>query len=315
MKHVTTKLLALGLGLVSSSGAFAAYPDRVITYIVPFAAGGANDVGTRILEPFLEKCLGGDVVVLNKPGAGGMIGMTELANAPPDGYTIGSLPVPNLPLGIITNPSVRISMDSFDYLASLISSRVGISVKQGGKFNSIQDLLAAAKTSPVQAAISSLGNDDHLMLLRLMQAAGVKFDFIPMADAPTARNAVIGGHIDVLALSVTESANFKDQLKTLAVAGEDRFPPLPDAPTLRELGYDIVGGNTFAMGAPKGLPVDVKAKLDQCFQQAGKDPGYNAEAQKRNFVLAPMDGVQTETFIKGEYATFKKLWDADPWIK
>src|SRR5690606_7595368 len=111
----------------------------------------------------------------------------------------------------------------FDYLANLVGSRVAISARRGGEYETIQQVIDAAKKAPVQAAITQPGADDHLVLLRLMEATGAKFTFIPMVESPQARNAVMGGHVAILGLSVTESANFKDQLTTLAVAGAERF--------------------------------------------------------------------------------------------
>ncbi|MBP1888192.1 tripartite tricarboxylate transporter substrate binding protein [Sinorhizobium mexicanum] len=299
-----------------TSAAQAEYPGgKVITYIVPFAPGGGADVGVRIAEPFLEKCVGGDIVVIDKPGAGGTLGMIDIAAAAPDGYTIGSLLTPNLPVGTIAVNAPRYTMESFDYLANLVSTRVAISAKKGGRFKTIQDLLAAAKTSPIQAAITQAGADDHLVLLRLMEATGAKFDFIPMVESPQARNAVMGGHVEILGLSVTESANFKDQLETLAVAGTERFSGLPDVPTLKEIGYDITGGNTFLVGAPKGLPPEIKDKLNKCFQQVAEDPAYRQAIAQRNFIFTPMNAKETETFAKGEYTALKRIWDTSPWIK
>ncbi|MCV3242505.1 tripartite tricarboxylate transporter substrate binding protein [Mesorhizobium sp. ZC-5] len=306
-------LLAAAVATVWATAAFAEYPDRVITYIVPYAPGGGADVGVRIAEPFLEKCLGGEIVVIDKPGAGGVLGMIDIAAAAPDGYTLGSLLTPNLPVGTIANDPPRYTMDSFDYLSNLVGSRVAISARKGGKFKTIQDLLDAAKAAPVQAAITQAGADDHLVLLRLMEASGAQFEFIPMVESPLARNAVMGGHVDILGLSVTESANFKDQLETLVVAGAERFSGLPDVPTLKELGYDITGGNTFLMGAPNGLPADVKDKLDKCFQEVGKNPDYRKAIEERNFIFTPMTAAETEAFAMGEYTALKRIWDSKPW--
>ena len=303
-------LIAAGMVAASATAAFADYPDKPITFIVPYGVGGGADTGVRIAEPFLEKCLGGEIVVTNKPGAGGAIGMTELAAAAPDGYTLGSLPV-----GAIATENPRFKFDSLDYLSNLVASRVAVSARKGGNYKTIQELLEAAKTNPVQAAIAQAGADDHLVLLRLMDATGAKFEFIPMVESPLARNAVMGGHVEILGLSVTESANFSDQLETLVVASAERFPGLPEVPTLKELGYDITGGNTFLMGAPKGLPDDIKTKLDDCFQEVGQDADYRKQIAERNLIFTPMNAAEAEAFVRGEFDAIQKLWDSDPWIK
>lgn len=314
MRRITAGL-TVAIASIFATGAWADYPEKPITYIVPFAPGGGADIGIRIMEPFMEACLGGDLVVIDKPGAGGALGMLDIASAAPDGYTLGSIITPNVAVNSIAGDPPRFNMDSFDYLGNLVGTRVAISARKGGKFKTIQELIEAAKQSPIQAAITQPGADDHLVLVRLMQATGAQFVFIPMVESPLARNAVMGGHVEILGLSVTESANYKEQLETLAVAGSERFEGLPDVPTLKEFGWDITAGNTFLMGAPHGLPADIHARLDTCFQQVGENPEYRKQIADRNFIFSPMNAAQTEAFARGEYDALKKIWDDDPWIK
>src|SRR5262245_26435791 len=133
------KLAAVAAASVSmaAGSALADYPERPVTYIVPYGAGGGNDTGTRTWAPYLEKCLGQPVVVVNKPGAGGALGFAELANPAPDGYTLGSVATPNMPLGAITKNPPAYTIDSFTYISNVYGSNSTLSAKKGGRFTTL----------------------------------------------------------------------------------------------------------------------------------------------------------------------------------
>src|SRR5262245_10129052 len=128
------KILLAGFTVAAMSApALAEYPEQPITFIIPYGPGGTSDVGARTWGPFFEKCIGQTVVFVNKPGAGGELGFAELANAKPDGYTIGALNVPNFPVGTITKEKPAYKLDSFAFLGNLYGSKVSINAKRGGK--------------------------------------------------------------------------------------------------------------------------------------------------------------------------------------
>ena len=237
-----------------SGPAMAEYPEQPVTFIIPYGPGGTSDVGARTWGPFMEKCLGQPVIFVNKPGAGGELGFAELANAKPDGYTIGALNVPNFPTGAITKESPPYKLDSFAFLGNLYGSIVTINAKKDGKYKTLADVVAAAKAGQVNMGISNFGADDHIKMLAFMKAADAKFTFIPMTDAAASRNAVIGGHVDVSGNSMTEVAQFQNELQTLAIASPERRPELPDVPTFKEQGYEILGGSNHVLGAPAATP-------------------------------------------------------------
>ena len=311
--------LALGLAVLATgmgtSAAFAEYPERPITFIVPYGAGGGNDIGTRTWVPYLEQCLGNGatVVVVNKPGAGGEVGFTELANSAPDGYTLGSTATPNMPLGEITREKPTYSVDSFSYVGNLYGSSSTLNVLKGGKFASLDAVIAEGKTRPLTWGMSGFGSDDHLMGLRLMELAGIKLTFIPLGDAASVRNAILGGHVDLGGLSLAEAAPFQEQLSTLAVAADQQSTVLPGVPTFTEQGIDLIGGSLPIVAAPKGLPEDIKAKLSACFVSIAQDPKFQADAEQRKLLLIPMDAAQTEAYVRSEAATLKTLWETNPW--
>ncbi len=312
----TTSLAAFGAALAIAAGvgvAAAEYPDRPITFLVPFGAGGGTDVGVRTYAPYLEKCLGGTMVVENKPGAGGQVGFAQLATSEPDGYLISTLNAPNVEVGAITGTSYK--LDQFELLGNIVGTNVTLSVSKDSDIKTLEDLIKAAKASPtpMNLGTASIAADDHLMALRFAKLADVKFTTLPLESAGNVRNAVIGGHVQVGSLSNNETAPFLDQLTVLAVASEKRVPELPDVPTFRELGYDLVAGSNHVLGTRAGVPEDIRAKLAGCIEQVVKDPAFLADAQKRKVSINFMNAEQVKAFIAKEEADLRALWASDPW--
>lgn len=301
---------------IMAGAAWAEYPEKPITFVIPYGAGGTTDIGARTWGPFLETCLGQPIVYLNLPGAGGQLGFAELAKAAPDGYTLGALPVPTFPTAVITQADVTFALDSFVLLGNLYGSFVTINTNEQSGFENLGDLVDAAKSgTTINLGITNFGSDDHLTMLKVAKAADIAITFVPLADSASTRNAVAGGHINAAGLSLTDVTPYQEQLKTLAIAAPERRPELPDVPTFRELGYDVVGGTTNIIGAPAGVPDEIVAKLAACFEQTGTNPDFLKAAAERNLILNPMTLEQTRAFFATEVGNLEALWDSDPWVK
>ena len=159
---------AIWIGLMAAvlpTPALAEYPERPITYIIGYRAGGASDIAIRTWAPFMEKCLGNGaaLVIEMRPGAGGSIGMTDLALAAPDGYTMGQTTVPDL-ISQRFGKDPKWSKDSFDYIGNISGASSTLTVRQDSEFKSFADFFAAAKAgpAPLKIGIGGIGNDDHL---------------------------------------------------------------------------------------------------------------------------------------------------------
>jgi tripartite-type tricarboxylate transporter receptor subunit TctC len=309
-------LVGAAVALATSAGVAAAeYPDRPVTFLVPFGAGGGTDVAARTYAPYLEKCLGNNatLVVINKPGASGQLGFAELANSKPDGYTISTLNAPNFEIGAITGTAYK--LDQFELLGNIVGTNVTLVVAKDSPIKTLADLVKVAKESknPINIGTSSLGAEDHLTGLRFAKMAGIKLTTLPLESAGNVRNAVIGGHIQVGSLSNNETAPFMDQLRVLATATPERLPEMPDVPTFREQGYDLVAGSNHVLGTRAGVPEEIRAKLAGCIQQVAKDPAFLADAKKRSVSLNVMDDKTVKAFIAKENADLQDLWKTDPW--
>ncbi len=316
MRPFQSIILSIAAAAIATTPALAEYPEQPITYIVPYSPGGGTDTGVRTWQPYMEKCLGGTIVVQNKPGGGAVVGMAELAKAKPDGYTVGSTNTPNVYSNDISG-DVPWSLDSFVFLGTLVGGRSTIVVREESPVKSVADLVDMAKKNggAVNVGLSALGGDDHFMLIQVAQQTGVTFTYVPMSDSPTVRNALMGGHIDITAMSHAEAATFKGTIRPISVASEERVELWPDVATLKEQGYAIIGGSNHVISAPKGFPEDAEKKWTSCIETVAKDPGFIADATKRSVPLVVMNAQQTRDYIDNDDKILKALWEKDPWIK
>jgi tripartite-type tricarboxylate transporter receptor subunit TctC len=307
-------LVAVAGSALSISMAAAEYPDRPVTLIISSAPGSGGDTNARTYMPFLEKCLGTTGVIINRPGAGGALAHADLKAAEADGYTIGNINLPNTAAQAIEKGEPP-PWENFDYIANISSSRVGLHVAADSPFKTFAEFLAYVKEHPKQVTLglSGLGGDDHLTQLQAIRATGGEFTLVPMGDAATARAAMLGGHVDALSIAAYEALPYKDQLRGLWYAAEERSPAAPDVPTLRELGYDVIGGSNQLVGAPKGTPQEALDKLRGCYETTFKDPELVAEAKKRSLPYHYMNAADSEAYARQQWTALGELWKTYPW--
>jgi tripartite-type tricarboxylate transporter receptor subunit TctC len=302
---------------VAAFPAFAEYPERPITIINPNSAGGGTDVGIRTWVPYVEKCLGNKAtfVVTAMPGATGAVGMSEAAKAKNDGYTVASLNMPQFATNQIAK-SMAFTTDTFDYIGNIVGVRSVIAVRPDSPFKSLADFAKYAKDrkQPINVGLGGLGADDHLGGLMFEKALGVDFNFIPFGDGASSRNALLGQQVDIAFMSNSESAQFRQEIRPLAVASAARDPLYPDTPTFKEQGFDLISGSDHVIGVPKGTPGEVVQKLRNCVAQAAKTPEFLEDAKKRSLSLNIMDAAQTEAFVREQDKILRDLWKTNPWI-
>ena len=221
--------------------AAAMYPEKGITLIVVYGAGGGTDVTARLLAGHLEKIIGQPVTVQNVTGGGGWVGWSKLAHAKPDGYTIGYLNVPNLYAGYL-NPKMKRpeSLDSFTPITNHVTDPCIWAVKTDSQYKSLKDLIEAARKAPGKISITAhgYGNDDHLAILDVEAGTGVKFNTIHNKSTAISRSQLLGGHVDVLGANVSEVFQMarKGEIRILGVMSPQRSRFLADWPTFKETG-------------------------------------------------------------------------------
>ncbi|AEE92224.1 conserved exported protein of unknown function [Tepidanaerobacter acetatoxydans Re1] len=284
------------------------FPKKNIELIVPFAAGGGTDAVARALANAAEKQLGQPVVIVNKTGGSGAVGMTEGANSKPDGYTVTMITreIVSLPLMGLAS----ISADDFDLIANINQDPAMILVKSDSKYNSAKDLLDDAKKNPGQIKFASTAKPNfYVLALEIDQ--DVKFNHIPYNGAAEAIPAVLGGHVDFTITNPGEALSQikAGQLRPLAVMADSRLENLPDVPTLKEEGIDVVSGTWRGLAVPKGTPKEVKDILSDAFKKACEDEQFVDFMEKSTLGIYYLDAEEFRTFIDNDTELLSKIVD------
>ena len=296
-------LSATALTATSSRLSAQTWPERSITFICPWPAGGTADQSMRALCSVAARVLGQSIAVENKVGASGMIGAKALASAKPDGYTIGQIPISVTRFSQLGTLAADPRKD-FTYIARTSGQTFGIAVPANSPFKTLKDFVAHAKANPgkVTYAHAGVGGATHVGMEEFASAAGIQFNHVPYKGGSEALQGVLGGHVDALADSSSWAPHVEaGKLRLLATWGELRTARFKDVPTLRELGYDVVVDAPNGIGAPKGLNPAVAAKLRDAFRQAANSPEFKAVIDKLDAPLLYLDGPDYEKYVHTVY--------------
>ncbi|MDD8024564.1 MAG: tripartite tricarboxylate transporter substrate binding protein, partial [Paracoccaceae bacterium] len=266
--------------------------------------------------PFIEKYLGAgaSLVVKNVPGASGQIGVTQVAGAKPDGYTIGTFNLPGM-MARTLDRKADYDADSFTYLANVVNDPNVIVTSKASGLDTYAKLIEAAKADPgsITVGMSSLGGDDHFMLTKLQNMTGTEFTIVPFKGSAPARTALMGGHVAMGILNISEVAEFQDQINVLGVAQAERSEFAPEVPTFKEQGLDLENGSMRGFVAPAGLPAEVEAKLLDAFGKLASDEEFAvAMAATANPVELKV-GADFKALNAETLELAKTVWETTPW--
>ena len=296
-------LSATALTATSSRLSAQTWPERSITFICPWPAGGTADQSMRALCSVAARVLGQSIAVENKVGASGMIGAKALASAKPDGYTIGQIPISVTRFSQLGTLAADPRKD-FTYIARTSGQTFGIAVPANSPFKTLKDFVAHAKANPgkVTYAHAGVGGATHVGMEEFASVACIQFNHVPYKGGSEALQGVLGGHVDALADSSSWAPHVEaGKLRLLATWGELRTARFKDVPTLRELGYDVVVDAPNGIGAPKGLDPAVAAKLRDAFRQAANSPEFKTVIDKLDAPLLYLDGPDYEKYVHTVY--------------
>lgn len=295
-------LLAAAMALAAcgasdeTDGEESSFPDRDITIIVGFDAGGPSDLLARaITEPAAEE-LGVDIVLTNVPGAGGAVGASRVANANPDGYTIGLVQQSTIALAPLIADS-PVSMDDFDFIAQFSANPVLLVTNAESNLQSLDDIVGAGKSSTLKYAYTGYGTSGALAMEAFKREAGLKIDFVPFDGSALGVTALLGGHVDMaLAHPPDVVAQIAEGTLTPILAfGE--YPGLdeliPGIQSFKELGYEYESAGLTAIAVPKGLPQSVLERLETAFAKAAENEEFRAALTKSNFSPSYLSGEET----------------------
>jgi tripartite-type tricarboxylate transporter receptor subunit TctC len=282
-----------------------AFPTKPVQLMVAYPAGGSTDIAARIVASIAEKDLGQSIVVVNKGGAGGQVGWTEMSRAKPDGYYLGFINLPALNT-VILDPDRKAAfgIDAFVPVINQVLDPGIIWVKGDSPYKTLKDLLDAAKKNPqkISAATTGILSDDHLAILMMEEAApGVMFRIVHFEGGAPVMTAVMGGHIECAFDNV--GSVFRrvrtGELRALAVMDTQRSKYLPDVPTMPELGYaTVISSSTRGMAVPKGTPPAVVKRLEQSLKKAMDDPEHVKKMDEAGLTLRVMVGEEYAKYYR-----------------
>lgn len=293
------------------------YPSKEITYIYPFGTGSMQDVYIRVLAEKIKEKEGWSksIVVKSPEGASGDIGWSSFIKSKNDGYTIGFAPTAQIITALTLGRDYL--PENMEYIFNMMTDPGSVGVKSDSPYNTLEELLTAAKEKPgtISIGVTSVNGSEGLCVIQLERASGAEFNVVPFNSEAEILTAVAGGHCDAYCLNVGDCTTFMEEgsVKMLAVGTEERSEFYPDVPTYKESGYDVIQANSRAISAPAGTDPAIIQYLSDCFVAAANDPDVLAQVKDLNVPFDTMDHVTcTETF-QGYYDGYKALWDADPW--
>jgi tripartite-type tricarboxylate transporter receptor subunit TctC len=295
MKSAASFLVLFAALHATAGHAQSAYPQRDITFIVPWNAGGSNDVAARALDPILRE-QGIRIVIENVVGATGIIGMRRVASSAPDGYTLGM--GTSSTLALIAQNKAPLKNADFTHIARVSTDPLMLLVSSKAPQKSLEDFIGYMKGNPDKVTIGTPGNYNlnHIFASMTARAAGVNFVNVPYTGGSKVVADLLGQHVDsgVLKPSETLGQIQEDLLKPLGVFANDRLEMFPDVPTFKDKGYDVFPyGPVVQMAyvvAPANLPADVRTRLITAFRAAILDPRFKEFAKKNAFLVDDMTG-------------------------
>ena len=314
-------LLAGGAGLLAAPLATPAlgqprWPEKPIEIQVGFVAGGGTDLDARSYARALEKRIGGTVVVTNRPGAGGELALAAAARAKPDGYTLGTTNFPSL-ITIPIERAAQFKLDDFAPLGNLVRDPSAITVRADSPYRSLAELLDAARARPEQLTYASpgVGTDDHLQLVLLQAATGIRMTHVVFQGDPQLRTAVLGGQVDSMGLNIGAVLQVPDNLRILSQAGAERSRFRRDVPTLKELGIPVEMASERGVVAPAGTPPAILARLREATADIARDPEFVKQLEDRFTEPAWEPGEAWFKRLRAQEGEYRTLWQRTPWAQ
>jgi len=298
------------LALVAGAAVHAqtpAWPNRPIKWIVPFAAGGATDVFSRLAAEQLSAALGQPVVVENVTGAGGAVGLERLAKAAPDGYTLGTIPnsLQTMMPYVSEVPLPYDTMKSFTPIGGFAQFQYVFVVSSASRIKTFQELVAVGRAQPGKLTFGTTGtgSGNHLATVLVAQQTGAKFTYVPYKGASQSVVDLMGGHIDLIVDIVggVHGLIQEGKLRPLATTGAKRHPLLPDVPPVGDTvpGYNHVGW--FGLYGPAGLPPAVANRVNAELQVIQRSPKFTANLAKLGYEPLPGSPADLDTQQRQEY--------------
>lgn len=291
MRKITTTVMAAVFGMAFMGQAQAqAFPEKSISYVIPFGPGGESDVTARHQQPFFKKLFGQDLVISYKPGGGGAVGWSQLNDMKGDGYNIMGI---NLPHIIIKPRQKNVGFKTEDLTGIYMFHYTpdAIVVNKDSPFKTLQDFIDYAKSNPRKLTLSGSGKGtaNHLAQIRFDKMAGITSTYVSFKGTGKAVAALLGDQVKAEWGYTSVGAKHDDKVRLLAVATEQRHPRFPNVPTFKELGYDLVSGAYRGIAVPKSTPENIRIQLSDMIGKINADPDFRKKMENDGMALLDID--------------------------
>jgi tripartite-type tricarboxylate transporter receptor subunit TctC len=313
MKHLNLARIACAIALASVATFARAddpkYPTKPIQMVVPVPPGGPSDVTARTMEKLSKKYLGQPMVIVNKAGAGGVLGFNAVVDSRKDGYTIGLVATNMLLQPLYGNASYNY-MEVMEPIAQAVFAPVVVGVPFDAPWKTLDDLIQDAKAHPdtIKYAYTNVGSLPHVVSGMFTLQTAVKMDAVPFQGGADSLTALLGKHVQVLFTQVTELRNHvKDQkVRILAVAADQRLPNFQDVPTFKEAKLDIVASSWFGVAAPRGIGAAEKDILAAGFKNIINDPDFRKTTEDMGYYFGYLPPTEMQQKWKDETKAYSE---------
>ena len=299
--------LTLAASIAIGAAAHAqAYPDKTITVVSGFPAGGGTDAIARYISNSVAKTINGTIIVENRPGAGGGVAATYVKSRPADGYTILQTISGTLSVEPVFE-QLEFTRDDYVVVGAVARFQEAIVSRADLPWNNLGEVLAGMKKGDERVTYGSQARNDRMVLAQINAHASRPLVVVPFSGGPDLRTALLGGHID-LGFSGSRHVPLinNHELKAMAVIGEERYASLPDTPTLMELGIPFALNMYSIFAVPAGTPDDVIKKLSDAIVAAAKEPGFQKLATKLDIVAIPLDSAAASDMVNRQIKQVKE---------
>lgn len=292
--------VVLTASLMTAPQAQTVYPTKNINYIIPFVPGGESDVVARWQQDLFQKRYAPhQIIVLNRPGAGGALAWSQLNREAPDGHTVTGVNLPHLVLQPLEG-NVQFRTDDITSVYFFHYTPDAIIVPANSPYRSLTELIEAAKREPERISIAGSGTNsaNHAATVRLESMANVKLTYVPFKGTGDLVSSLVGGHVQAAMSYTTLALQLKERVRMLAVATAQRHPLFPDVPTLRELGFDWVDGAYRGVAVPKDTPEALRQQVSKLFAELNSDPDMRKRKSAAGFELVDVPYEQIPEFMR-----------------
>jgi len=306
MPAVKTLLVSLGLAGSAAAQTNADFPTRSIEVIVPYAAGGGVDAMARTFAEAASRELNQPLVILNREGAGGVVGFMNLARAKPDGYTIAFSPASPMTNAPFVNANLPFHNTQIEPVCQVFENVFAIAVTQSSPLASFNDLMTAARAAPGRLSYghAGLASIAHLSVALIERDSGVQFNQVPYRGDSQALPALMSGALDFAGVGTLAGKN----LRVLAVLSPDRHPALPDVPSVTEFGASAnVSQGLNGIYLPAGAPREIIARYEDVCRNVVASEAFTQRAQAQSQVLQFLDAKAFQARIEKTYAVHQAL--------